>query len=185
MIRHLVKESTSTFFFSEVMKRSGSALVEGQNALVEIAHVLDHRPLEVQAGLLDDFADLAELEDDRVLPLIDREDGRTEHHQHGDETAAKIFIPAFISGTPDHAAAAFSRERASPFSTTCGGTSLETADGRARGSVSGLPPAAPPPPLRPPASACRAAGRADCPAPWHRPAPCWCSNRPAAWSRGT
>jgi hypothetical protein len=44
-MRHLTKRSTRTFFFSEVMKRSGSVRVEGQDALVEIAHVLDERAI--------------------------------------------------------------------------------------------------------------------------------------------
>src|SRR6185369_1254494 len=33
----------------------------------------------------------------------------------------------------------------------------------------------------PTASACRAADKAGCPAPWHRPEPCWYWHRPAAW----
>jgi len=46
-------------------------VVEGQDAHVEQPHVLQQRPLEVQARLLDHVLHLAELEHDGILALVD------------------------------------------------------------------------------------------------------------------
>ena len=72
MMRHLMNESTSTFFFSEVMKRSGSLCVQRQDAGIEEAHVLHQRQLEIQPGLLLHRDDFTQLEHQRILALIDR-----------------------------------------------------------------------------------------------------------------
>jgi hypothetical protein len=84
-MRHLTKRSTSTFFFSEVMKRSGSVVSRVRIRLVEIAHVLDERDLHVQTGLTDLLLDLTQLENQRMLTLIH---GKQGHRQDGNDKQA-------------------------------------------------------------------------------------------------
>jgi hypothetical protein len=61
-------------------------VVEGEDAHVEEAHVLQQRPLEVQARAVHDFLHLAELEHDRVLALVDGEErARGEQRHHGED----------------------------------------------------------------------------------------------------
>ncbi len=61
-------------------------VLEHEVAPVEIAHVLHERHLEVQAGVLVDVDDLAQLELDRVLRLADGVDRlRRDEHQRDDE----------------------------------------------------------------------------------------------------
>jgi hypothetical protein len=45
--------------------------LQRQDAAIEEADVLDQRPLEIEAGFPDDFLDFAQLEEERVLALID------------------------------------------------------------------------------------------------------------------
>src|SRR5262249_38247256 len=58
---------------------------ERQDPLVEVADVLDQGPLEVQARVLDQLFDLAQLEDDRALPLVHRERDQAEYDRHCDD----------------------------------------------------------------------------------------------------
>ena len=97
----------------------GFGAVEGQDALLEVAHVLDQRHLEVEPRLGDDVADFTELEDDRRLALIDGEDRRTEQaHERGHADAERIEI-GFHQRTSRSRERSDSRERVSRSS--CGG----------------------------------------------------------------
>ena len=72
-MRHLTKESTRTFFFSAVMKRSGSANVQGQDALSKkrTFWIIGH--LKFRPGSVITFRILAQLENHGELALIDGE----------------------------------------------------------------------------------------------------------------
>ena len=74
-------------------------VVVGEDAHVEVAHVLQQRPLEVQPRAVDHFLHLAELEHDRVLALIDGEHrargDEREHRDDGDDGPS-----ALITGRP-------------------------------------------------------------------------------------
>ena len=58
--------------------------VHGQDALVEIAHVLNQGQLEVQAWIRNDLFDLTKLEHDCILALIDGKQRRRgdDHGEH-------------------------------------------------------------------------------------------------------
>ena len=60
----------------------GFVVVHGQDATIKIAHVLNHRPLEIQTGLGNHFLDFTQLKDDGELALIDGKHRQTQHHQH-------------------------------------------------------------------------------------------------------
>ena len=65
--------------------------IERQDAFVEIAHILNHRPLEIEPGFADNFAHLTQLEDDCILALVDREDrGRKHRDERSNHSCSKI-----------------------------------------------------------------------------------------------
>jgi hypothetical protein len=61
--------------------------VERQDAPLIVDHVLDQRQLEADAGLGLDLLDLAELQDQRLLALVDDEDRRQGDDQQNDDDA--------------------------------------------------------------------------------------------------
>ena len=101
----------------------GLGRIERQDALVEIAHVLDHRPLEVETGFGDDLANLTQLEDDGMLTLIDGEDHRPEQDEHTCGSGRNEVQTGFHQRTSRSRERKASRVRTSGRSATCGGVS--------------------------------------------------------------
>src|SRR5262249_42774674 len=87
--------------------------IESQYPVVEVLHVLDQGPFEMQAGLVDDLLELAELEHDRALALIDRERDQAEQDRETDDARDQGDADAVVHGrSPRSRPRSASRERA-------------------------------------------------------------------------
>ena len=84
------------------------SVVQRDDALLEIAHVLHQRHLEIKAGLGQHPLHFAQLEDERVLALIDGKDGHRQHHQDGADDETQDIDPLA------HQRPSRSRERSEP-----------------------------------------------------------------------
>src|SRR5262249_18957980 len=107
----------------------GIRRIQRQDPLVEVADVLDQGPLEVQPRILDQLLDLAQLEDDRALPLVHRERDQAEYDRHCDDDGDQSDGDAVVHGRSRRSRPrSASRERA-PVSGGGGGSVALGAEG--------------------------------------------------------
>ena len=90
-------------FRSDVALRFGA--IERQYALIKIPDVLNKRPLEIETGFVNLFANFSQLEDNRELALIDRKNRRSQYSNNRRQNGGRKIQ------TGSHQRASRSRER--------------------------------------------------------------------------